>query len=394
MDNKNYMFELIDLIYAGALDDRKWSIFIKQLSIAYPGTMTSFIFYDLEQSGAPVNFYSNADDYFIQKYAEHYMGVNPWLKYVLDLPTGHVDDGRGHISLKDLKTTEFYNDWMKPQEGIDSTIGAQVLNEKHLQAAFSVQFQDEKLNNDNYACLKADIVILTKHLQRAIILRKKLEAIQIYTDCLEHIVHRLSSAVLISNSNNELIFANRAAENYFTSGLLLLGRDNSIAIKKNSNNKQLQKLVHSATSSTQLLDLKSISATRITDDMGKEFVIMVFPLSPYIHSNIRSGIYNDHSKRQCLVFIIDPSKQDYADVEIISAAFGLTPAESRLAKSLYEGLSLSDHAELYQTTTTTARNQLSSIFQKMGISKQSELVKQLAKIFGVIKLRSSDQYGQ
>ena len=380
------MFELIDLIYAGALDDRKWSIFIDQLTIAYPGTMTSFVFYDLEQFEAPINFFSNADNYFIQKYAEHYMDVNPWLEYALNLPTGHIDNCLHHISLKDFKTTEFYNDWMKPQEGIDSTIGAQVLNEKHLHATFAIQFQDEKFNNDNYACLKADMIILTKHLQRAIILRKKLEAVQIYTVCLEHIVHQLSSAVLISNSNNELIFANRAAENYFTSGLLRLGRDNRLAIKKNSDNKQLQKLVHSATNSTQLLDAKSINAARITDDMNKEFVIMVFPLSPYIHSNIRSGVYNDHSNRQCLVFIIDPSKQDYADVEIISAAFGLTPAESRLAKSLYEGLSLNDHAELYKITTITARNQLSMIFQKMEISKQSELLKQLTKIFGFYKV--------
>lgn len=387
IENRDYILDLVDLIYAGSLDNKNWALFIDALTKSHPGTMSALVVYDLSNQSSLTSFHSNTDLAMAENYSKYYFDVNPWLEYAFNSPTGFVCDCRNFIEHNDFKKTEFYNDWMKPQDNIDSSIGAQVLNDKDLHATFAVQFQDDKLKDDNYDRLKSDLIILTKHLQRAIILRAKLDAAQIYAASLENTVHQLSSAALILKSNNQLVFANKAAEDYFSSGLLALTRDKHLKIGKNTDGKSLQKLVQNATDSIQLLDPKTNNTMRLKNDSGKEFVFMVFPLPKSAQTNNQPNLYNDHLNRQCLVFIMDPATQNYADEEIIGVAFGLTPAESKLAKSLYMGLSLADHAELNKTTTVTARNQLSSIFQKMEISKQSDLIMHLTKIFGAIKLK-------
>lgn len=57
--------------------------------------------------------------------------------------------------------------------------------------------------------------------------------------------------------------------------------------------------------------------------------------------------------------------------------FGLTPAEWRLALELRKGLSVSDAAFALGISVNTARTQVKSIFSKLGVSRQSELVRRL-----------------
>jgi DNA-binding CsgD family transcriptional regulator len=62
------------------------------------------------------------------------------------------------------------------------------------------------------------------------------------------------------------------------------------------------------------------------------------------------------------------------DPEILSAVFGLTRAESRLASLVAAGLSLQQAARELQVSPATVRNQLKAVFAKTGTHRQSELV--------------------
>lgn len=57
------------------------------------------------------------------------------------------------------------------------------------------------------------------------------------------------------------------------------------------------------------------------------------------------------------------------------ALFGLTPAEARLAIALCDGASLNDYALNQGITVGTTRIQLKSVFSKLGINRQPELVR-------------------
>jgi DNA-binding CsgD family transcriptional regulator len=65
---------------------------------------------------------------------------------------------------------------------------------------------------------------------------------------------------------------------------------------------------------------------------------------------------------------------------LLTRAFGLTPAEARLASIIAEGLNPERAAEQLGISRVTARNQLKAIFEKTDMHRQSELV---ARFLGI-----------
>lgn len=62
----------------------------------------------------------------------------------------------------------------------------------------------------------------------------------------------------------------------------------------------------------------------------------------------------------------------------LSDSFGLTPAEVRVAALLREGRTLREIAEDLELSIHTVRNQLRSIFDKLGVQRQSDLIRALS----------------
>jgi DNA-binding CsgD family transcriptional regulator len=62
--------------------------------------------------------------------------------------------------------------------------------------------------------------------------------------------------------------------------------------------------------------------------------------------------------------------------------FGLTPAETRVALALFDGLSPADAATGLGVSFHTVRNQLVRIFEKTGTNRQTELVRLMMRAVG------------
>ncbi|MCB9993019.1 MAG: hypothetical protein H6873_05105 [Hyphomicrobiaceae bacterium] len=81
-----------------------------------------------------------------------------------------------------------------------------------------------------------------------------------------------------------------------------------------------------------------------------------------------------------LVLFRDPEALPGVDIPSLLQLLGLTPAEARLASAVGSGRSVGDSANLLQISENTARSTLKAIYGKLGISKQSELAKIVARL--------------
>jgi DNA-binding CsgD family transcriptional regulator len=81
---------------------------------------------------------------------------------------------------------------------------------------------------------------------------------------------------------------------------------------------------------------------------------------------------------QAVVILIDPEKRSRPPEAALRTAFQLTAAEARLASRLASGEKLEVAAKKLSIAADTGRNQLKSIFAKMGVHRQAELVAALA----------------
>lgn len=66
--------------------------------------------------------------------------------------------------------------------------------------------------------------------------------------------------------------------------------------------------------------------------------------------------------------------------EMVQAATGLSPAESRLAIALLEGLSVSAYAEHLSISEHTVRSQLKAIRAKLHVTRQADIVATIARL--------------
>ncbi|MGY2051834.1 helix-turn-helix transcriptional regulator [Methylobacterium sp. JK268] len=75
-----------------------------------------------------------------------------------------------------------------------------------------------------------------------------------------------------------------------------------------------------------------------------------------------------------LLLLLDLDHTALPSTDAMERAFGLTPAEARLAVHLARGATLAEVAEQHGLSVHTVRTQLAAVFGKTGTGRQAELV--------------------
>lgn len=83
------------------------------------------------------------------------------------------------------------------------------------------------------------------------------------------------------------------------------------------------------------------------------------------------------AQRLVMAAFAGPTRSALPDVSFLIAAYGLTPAEARVATQVALGKSIKQTAQELRVQPTTVRTQLDSVFRKTGTGKQSEMVAEL-----------------
>jgi DNA-binding CsgD family transcriptional regulator len=98
--------------------------------------------------------------------------------------------------------------------------------------------------------------------------------------------------------------------------------------------------------------------------------VLVTPLEARAATSERGTIW--------LVFVSELGAERFINVEVLTQLYGLTPAESFLAVSLFSGHSLEEAARVQDISINTAKTHLRQVFQKCGVQSQANLLQLLA----------------
>ena len=85
----------------------------------------------------------------------------------------------------------------------------------------------------------------------------------------------------------------------------------------------------------------------------------------------------DYEGAKVAVFISDPDLKHPISVDSLVSVYGLTRSEAQVAISLVNGHKIEEIAKSSNHSAHTIRSQLKSVFRKVGVSRQSDLVKML-----------------
>lgn len=98
------------------------------------------------------------------------------------------------------------------------------------------------------------------------------------------------------------------------------------------------------------------------------------------------------SRPFAIVFVRDPDFRFEASIRAAKALYDLTPAEAALLVMLVNGRSLPEAAKEMGVQHTTVRTHLRSIFGKTGISRQSDLVRQVLNSVAALADHENDSF--
>jgi DNA-binding CsgD family transcriptional regulator len=182
----------------------------------------------------------------------------------------------------------------------------------------------------------------------------------------------LTVGVILLSAKGHVLTTNPAAKRLLAGESGLEASRDGLRAESADDSIRLGQLIARATAAPAGAGPESAGFLTLSRKKGPPLQLVVSP--------VRGFHTNETHPARAIVFIGDAAPKVGPTHETLSALFGLTPAESRLAMLLADGHSASAITQMVGVSRNTLKSQLSSIFQKTGTSRQAQLVRVLLQL--------------
>lgn len=367
---------ILDTIYSAPLND-DWQPVIEMLSSSMGSIHTHMFGHDIALNKQLSLSGIMYDPAMLDTYNIHYHEKNPWIPGVARSAVGKASSSESYCPTEVLTKTEFFNDWIRPQEEIGGGGGIVLFNDgnRFIMLGGNIRFRDRDEKEREWVEL---LDLLAPHFRRAFRAWRALSEVKFlsqgYRDALDHV----GSAIFLLSRVGYVCHQNGQADTLLQSGKLFridpsrrLGTFDPVA------NETIRQTL-AAIQSGDISSLPEVFAVREKGGGTPHFATLL----PLPANSERSGILYGILGEQIPVAMLimrNPAKDRRPAAQILASLYGLTPAESALARALSEGHSLKSYAEVNSVTIYTVRNQLQAVFGKTGTGRQTDLIALLAR---------------
>ena len=304
-------------------------------------------------------------------YIEHYWQIDPKNDYFSRAPAGFVFNDARHFDEGFVKRNPFYQEYSIP-------LGSRhTLDLLARTGTGRITFLAVMRSNRQGLYYEADENLLrglSRSFLKVLAVREKLSAAEDAARLATGVLEQLSMGVLVLDAGGRVVLANGAAlEICGSGGGLRICRDRLVA-RSLAETAQIEAAVRQAGGIDD-----PVQAIRIGQCDGEALLAWIAPLPVSSPLNPCSG--------RCVLVILANSRQQSAVLpEHLKRLYGLTQAEAELATLLAGGTTLADAARRRRIKLSTARTQLLAVLQKLGVHRQSDLARLVARLPGALLL--------
>ena len=231
---------------------------------------------------------------------------------------------------------------------------------------FSIQRRQEQGNFSQREIER--IAAMAPHLWRAGQLASRLA--EAHADGMLDAFAMIKCGAILIDAMGRAIRLNEMAQHHIGRGLALV--HGHLTAYHRDANAALQRVIGSVLQPSPAHEAQARGAVAIPRPEGRPLIIHAAPVV---------GSARDAFQRaKAILMIVDPHEHREPAEPILRQAFGLTPAEARIAVGLARGQDLGEIAAMSGVSLGTARVHLKAIFAKTGIHRQPELVALLGRM--------------
>lgn len=269
------------------------------------------------------------------------------------------------LSTDELHENDFYKEYLS-QYGIGYILGVDIGTVRGISGKFRLvrREQGKDFGPDERAMLQALIPYLRAALN-IFVMRVDMETEK---EALSATVSGMSVGSIHVDADSQIIEANAPALAILEQRDGLYRAGGRLMLDEQKKSRQLHELVRkNAEGGPHSSPSGFARAMLVERPSGRGTIsLLVWPGSSGGHLSIR---------QTALIHLVDPTQPRAPAIDALTQLFGLTPSEARVALSLSNGNSIAETARVSATSKNTTRSHVRSIFSKMGISRQSDLIR-------------------
>lgn len=360
--------ELTALISAAGLDGALWSDVMDHMAVVSGGIRAHIFGQDLHASKVLIGAVSHVDPDHLRSYFEYYQYINPKIPRIGELPVGVATYSVQVLPKEEMRQTEYYNDWMAPQEDAYGGGGPVLFRgqDRFFFIGADIRAKDRPALEDDWVRL---VTRITPHLQHALEVNRLLDGRRLDGLLVPEAGGFGASAVLVLSISGRMLHLNDRAETLLASGAMLQHAPNGRLRIAGSGGRLLAEAL-------DCLAKGHPGADRIfTLQAGvkETWQVRTMAFDPRHIGFSPFGLVWGLNER-CLLVVLREAPVDDKVEERLVTLIGLTPAEARLAVGLAAGHDLSELAERHNRSIHTIRNQVKSALWKAQVRRQADLV--------------------
>ena len=357
--------ELVELVYKGPLEPVPFKSALEAFRRRLRANYVTLILRppSNERPGLMVNA---SGDRPVEREAD-YSNYYYTLDVFVGLPTDRVVTAEEILGRRWLES-EIYRQFLKPVDVLHA-LGADIKTDDGIECRFRVSRSHAETpftDADKRLC-----TVMLPHLKRAVQIHAQLDVVESERKLLAGTVDRMLVGTVILDERGEIMRANSLAHELMRAADGIREVNSTIQATNSLDNRELQRLIRHALNGKSGQAPAIVEAMSITRPSGKGKLGVLIRSNPL-------GEWSETQRRPAAVVLLrDPERKSEASVETVRRLFELTAAEATLAILLANGLTLDDAAEQLEIRKNTARAHLRSIFSKIGVTRQTTLVRTL-----------------
>jgi len=373
----NAISELIETIYAAPLKPGGWEVALEAMAAYAPGTYAALHGHDnrINRNIGYINRGYSPE--MVEQYAAYFGERNCWVPGTARSPIGKATAAEVMCPKEDLIGTEFYNDWIVPQEDIGTGGGLVLFRDAERMIAISgnIRFKDQDKLQQRWLEM---LDIVSPHLRQAFEIQRQLLGRQLENGLYREALETPDTAVFLIARNGRIAHMNKAAGSLLENRRVLYLDPWRTLRAQDRDADRILTAALAAISDGRVGGLYNTSLR--SPDRPDPYLARIVPFRPSAEQTDITAEFLAFELPVALLTVVDPTRDRHPIRDALQTHYRLTPAEIRLAEALFRGETLREFAEARGRSFNTVRNQLKSVFAKTGINRQSELVALIARL--------------
>jgi DNA-binding CsgD family transcriptional regulator/PAS domain-containing protein len=368
--SSDLLSSIIGDIYDCAINPSGWSGALSRITLALDAAYTTISLANTTDHHGRMAAQSPWDSEQLRILNEEY-GIEgvPGLKVVLSKDVDETWSTLTSMPEHEFQATPFYRNWAQPQGLRDACLVKFV----HTTDRIGIMGCITRANRDIIGPDEQKFVsLLSPHLRRAALIGDLLDQARVEAQVYQSTLNKLATAVVLTNAEGHVLYANDAAEDMFTCEGPITKQGGKLKTQSPSSLNALKAALVKASQSDQVLGSAGIGIPLSLPDRPVA-VAYVLPLTA---GTARAAF----KPATAAVFVSTQISAMLPPEAVLVALFDLTPAEVRVVLAVVGPQKRGALSEQLQISGNTLKTHLSRVYKKTETNSLAELIKLIATV--------------